>query len=1236
MTNQEFVQKLGFLPKDKASEIFYKKFASSDYVVEVDFEAKKFNFGTKIKAESGTTLNFSQEENWVVFECVCRLLEKGYKPEDIILEKTFPSGHGHSGRLDIFIKKEGQAFLMIECKTFGKEFEKELKNIAKDGGQLFTYFQNNTNTQYLMLYTSQLKEGELEFKTEIIKIEDNYRTAGNVADFYGRWNKLTIQNGIFEDWVKPYHFENKLLTKKELLPLNEADSGFIFHEFLSILRKHSVSDKPNAFNKIFNLFLAKIYDEKKREGDELDFQWKEKRDNPVDFQIRLINLYKDGMLEFLRKEIEGIDDKDFSYKTTEELQEKKKKWLKFNNVFTIKEVVDDESFDDNQRVLKEVVELLQRYQIRYPRRQQHLSDFFERLLTTGLKQESGQFFTPPPITRFIIKSLPVKQMIEKELNQPVSKLPAVIDYAAGSGHFITEIMEQYQDIINKIDPATYYPEAIKTVEAWKVNPYAWAARYVFGVEKDYRLVKVAKVGCYFYGDGLAQIMHGDGLDNFKSSKSFVGLLKENVDDPQKAKFSFVISNPPYSVSAFKADIKNNNAAEDFALFKNLTDNSSEIECLFIERAKQLLKVGGIAALVLPSSMLSNTGIYTKTREIIFENFEIIAIVELGSNTFMATGTNTVTLFLRRKDNANNANLKIDVAEFFTNLREVTLAGIEKPVSKFIKHVWEGISFADYLTLAQKKPNETILKHEIFVEYKKKIKAKDEREFWEIVREKEIEKIFYFIMTYKQKVVLVKSGEKEAEKRFLGYEFSNRRGSEGIHPIQRGKTIDQCTQLFDVEVFDNPKKASTYILKALEGDFDCPIDESLQENISRHDLIDMLSFDRIDFEKTISLNVKKKIKIESNWEIVRLGDVASIKNGFAFKSQEYVDNGLSVIRIKNVQKGFINNSSPVFIAEDRSDEFNNFILKSGDILISMTGNPGRVGIAKNEHLPALLNQRVGKVEIVSSEVLKDFLFVILNTEYFENKAVFLAKGLAQQNISTEQLESIEIPLPPKDVQEKIVAEIEKIEKNEKKNKREIESLKKSISKLLPKNKNLEKLENIATLLKRGKSPKYGDSSVQIIKSGQARGFREFDFSQKHFVSNAFVLDERKLEMGDILINSTGVGTAGRVTMFNLEGNYVADSHITILRLDQEKALPDYILYCLCGLGFKTIEAMALGQSGQIELSLETIKNIKLPLLTLDEQQIIVAQIFEIENQISVLECELREAGNRKKAVLKKYL
>ena len=105
---------------------------------------------------------------------------------------------------------------------------------------------------------------------------------------------------------------------------------------------------------------------------------------------------------------------------------------------------------------------------------------------------------------------------------------------------------------------------------------------------------------------------------------------------------------------------------------------------------------------------------------------------------------------------------------------------------------------------------------------------------------------YFILAYPQKVVIVKSGEKDVEKRFLGYEFSNRRGNEGIHVIQRGKNIDECTLLFDTNSYDNPLRASTYIYKAFKGDFTLPIAENMQSHISRMSLVDMLSFDRSTF------------------------------------------------------------------------------------------------------------------------------------------------------------------------------------------------------------------------------------------------------------------------------------------------------------------------------------------------------------------------------------------------------
>ena len=74
---------------------------------------------------------------------------------------------------------------------------------------------------------------------------------------------------------------------------------------------------------------------------------------------------------------------------------------------------------------------------------------------------------------------------------------------------------------------------------------------------------------------------------------------------------------------------------------------------------------------------------------------------------------------------------------------------------------------------------------------------------------------------------------------------------------RNKSIDECTKLFDINSFDNPQKASTYIYKAFENDFNSNIDETLKDNVSRINLLDMLTFDRVDFEKNINCTVKNR-------------------------------------------------------------------------------------------------------------------------------------------------------------------------------------------------------------------------------------------------------------------------------------------------------------------------------------------------------------------------------------------
>jgi type I restriction enzyme M protein len=476
----------------------------------------------------------------------------------------------------------------------------------------------------------------------------------------------------------------------------------------------------------------------------------------------------------------------------------------------------------------------------------------------------------------------------------------------------------------------------------------------------------------------------------------------------------------------------------------LTDNSSEIECLFVERTKQLLKDGGVGGVILPSSILNNAGIYTKTREMILQFFDIVAIAELGSNTFMATSTNTVVLFLRRRNNYDNKNIRDTVDGYFRTFNDVTINGVETPVAKYVAHVWEGLDYADYLTLLQKTPNDKIKAHEIYADYRKKIRAKDDAKFWNEVLALESEKLTYFIIAYPQKVVLVKSGEKDAEKRFLGYEFSNRRGSEGIHPIQRGKNIEECTQLFDVHNYDNPDKASTYIYRAFKGDLESEIAESMQDNVSRTRLVDMLTFDRADFEKTISTTIKKKAKIESKWNVVKVSDFVEIIGGGTpdTNNPDYWNGNIPWLSVVDFNNGnrFVSRTEKSITEKGLKNSSAKYI-NVGDLIISARGT---VGALAQLSIPMTFNQSCYGLR--GNEKLDNgFLYYILKAEIEQLKNG--SYGSIFKAITTKTFDDIIIPLPPTEIQLKIVADIEVLEQKETIAREKIEELNNNIDTLL---------------------------------------------------------------------------------------------------------------------------------------------------------------------------------------------
>ncbi len=1246
MDIKKYITALGFVPKNGTNSIYHKIYV--DYAIEIDFEKQNINYGSGITADSKTTQNFSNAENFVVLECVDRLLSKGYKPQNLVLEKTWPSGHGTSGRLDICVNREDATpYMLIECKTYGKEYNKELAKIRKDGGQLFTYFQlSGGKADVIMLYASELKGNKFEFVNEIIKIEDDYRN-GDVKDIYEKWNKLTKDNGIFDSWVQPYNFQSKALTKEQLKEIKAEDSSFIFNRFLEILRHNVVSDKGNAFNKIFTLFLCKVYDETTTgEGEELKFQWLEGRDNHVDFQLRLTDLYSKGMKKFLDRTVSDFNNEDFD-KRCANLNEDIKQYLLIevnklrlekNNEFAIKEVYDNASFEENAKVVKEVVELIQGYRIRYNKRQQYLSDFFELLLTTGLKQEAGQYFTPVPIAQFIIKSLPLDSIMAEKLSRKDGEiLPYMIDYAAGSGHFITEFMHEIQDIINACDTSKYIEETRKHLINWQNCHFDWATDYVYGIEKDYRLVKVGKVGCYLHGDGLANFILSDGLASFCNNKEYKGKLRKQTNDGQKdnQQFDIVLSNPPYSVSSFRQTTRDYYTGQDFELYNSLTDNSSEIECLFIERTKQLLKDGGIAGVILPSSILSNSGIYTKAREIILQYFDIIAIAELGSNTFMATNTNTVVLFLRRRDNYFAANTKSAVDTYFRTLNDVTINGIETPASKYIAHVWEGLDYADYVTLLQKSPNDKVKAHEIYTEYKKKISAKNDAKLYEAILSIEAEKFIYFILAYPQKVVIVKSGEKDTEKKFLGYEFSNRRGNEGIHAIQRGKNIDECTKLFDANSYDNPERASSYVYRAFKGDHSLPIAENMQQHISRALLIDMLTFDRDVFEKSISITAKKKVIINSQFSLEPIEDLAEVIRGVTYPKEDQVlettDN--VILTANNITlSGNLEINKQIYLRTNKKLDSVKKLKKNDCFVCFSSGSKNHVGKISfiEKDLPFYAGGFMGIIRSNSDRILPKFLYAILNSPSYRQIISDESSGNNIQNLS-QSIGRIKVPVPPIDIQKQIVAEIAKVDKSVLNAMLRIDECETGIDNLLSSlNFADSTLDTIAPFVT--KSIKYSDIESETYITTDNMLQNKLGVLPFEEVANISSITEYKIE--DILISNIRPYLK-KIWFADKDGGCSKD--ILVLRTaDASKYLPKYIFYMLRRDVF--FDYVMEGKKG-IKMprgNKEDIMKYKISMPHIDEQKRIVAQIEAIELEITKARTLIDNATSEKQAILDKYL
>ena len=173
-------------------------------------------------------------------------------------------------------------------------------------------------------------------------------------------------------------------------------------------------------------------------------------------------------------------------------------------------------------------------------------------------------------------------------------------------------------------------------------------------------------------------------------------------------------------------------------------------------------------------------------------------------------------------------------------------------------------------------------------------------------------------------------------------------------------------------------------------------------------------------------------VPSGWKKGLVSDLADTVMGYAFKSNDFVKEGIPLVRMGNLyQNQFQLDRSPIYLPNDFATEYKRFLLQSGDLVMSMTGTMGKRDYGFAVEIPentqdCLLNQRVLKIEPRNSDA-KGFVLNVLKSEIFLSKLYSLPGGTKQANLSATQIREISVLIPPLPEQQKIATVLINVDK-----------------------------------------------------------------------------------------------------------------------------------------------------------------------------------------------------------------
>ena len=450
-----------------------------------------------------------------------------------------------------------------------------------------------------------------------------------------------------------------------------------------------------------------------------------------------------------------------------------------------------------------------------------------------------------------------------------------------------------------------------------------------------------------------------------------------------------------------------------------------------------------------------------------------------------------------------------------------------------------------------------------------------------------------------------------------------------------------------------------------------------EGLKREKALPQITSDELPFD------------LPEGWKAIYINDFAFVTKLAGFEYSEYIapnlkTSGIPLFKGKNVQHGQLVLDFESYIPENISNNLSRSQLLRKCLLTPYVGTIGNIAIFDGS-FKAHLGSNVGKIEIFNSDteifILEEYLLYYLRSDFGYKELIKYKKATAQESISIDAIRNVIVPLPPIEEQQRIVEKLNQIlpliDEYGKEEDELIalcqkfpEEMKKSVlqsamqgkltkqletdssvDELLKKNGisvsedsdvidipeswKYVKLGNLVSLpIKRGKAPKnVTKSSVLVCAQKCNQKYGPISMGKALYLNEDLLKrynEEDFVKANDIVINSTGGGTMGRVgfvepTVVDIPEKIVPDTHVTLVRANTNIILERY-LYTFCKSMQPTMESLGVGSTNQTELRPEIISNLNVPLPPIEEQQRIVEKL----NSILPIIDSMAVYGTKKKA------